>query len=77
MKHTVELCPAWEEHYRILPEAIGGGDLFFFFVMFRTPKKSMAGKLNKIHIVPESKELKSWGEVFVHQWGENNSGLKK
>ena len=27
MEHTVEVCPAWAEHRRVLVEAIGGGDL--------------------------------------------------
>ena len=25
MEHTVEVCPAWAEHHRVLLEAIGGG----------------------------------------------------
>ena len=27
VEHTVEVCPAWAEHRRVLTEAIGGGDL--------------------------------------------------
>ncbi|KAJ8712220.1 hypothetical protein PYW07_005062 [Mythimna separata] len=27
VEHTVEVCPAWAEHRRVLVEAIGGGDL--------------------------------------------------
>ena len=27
VEHTVEECPAWAVHHRVLVEAIGGGDL--------------------------------------------------
>ncbi|KAJ8736085.1 hypothetical protein PYW08_006741 [Mythimna loreyi] len=27
VEHTVEVCPAWEEHRRVLVGVIGGGDL--------------------------------------------------
>ena len=27
MEHTVEVCPAWVEHHRVLVEAIGGDNL--------------------------------------------------
>ena len=27
MEHTVEVCPAWAEHRRVLVDAIGGGDI--------------------------------------------------
>ena len=27
LEHTVEVCPAWAEHRRVLVEAIGGDDL--------------------------------------------------